>query len=681
MKTRIYKKLILAMFFAFSLKVVIAQETTLVQVKTFDQNLQTISDLELSLDNQNYFETGNDGTIITEIRNTLLPPKVIYITDAELEAESWNYSRGVLEIIIRRKTFEIYTLTIVNTSGVPLKDVIIGLDSAEPTEATANSEGIVQLPVPMNFDLSQSGVFKIQGYRIADTRFSGNTGIITAELISTQVAKPVSSEDIKPTTVLNVDYLDSIQTLTAFFSFIRGLDMTDLNDGQKQMIDNKFRNLMMVLRDSLNQSSTLIGRISDSSLVNDDIIFLTEQALRESRYISDTRREFNEQIELLRAKLTDGGVNLSDSEREKLLSDLAKLDQLLKANELQFIRNQSSFKTALNQLKNKLLNIKDLEDLLSVSELQRLAERQAFQKQLFIVLGIISGLVLLTGLFIYLSQKFNRQRKALAVANDEVKRINDNLENLVARKTVSLRRVNKELDTFLYRSSHDLKRPLTSIIGLANVAKLTLDKKSYELFALTKKTALDMDKLLQKLLMVSHINYPSDYSEVYFPELINKVCNEFKELIEEKGISVSYEISEDIHYISYPILLEIIIKNLLENALFYSSFCADKKPEVKVIVHREDSNLYLSINDNGVGISKEVRNKVWNMFYVGNEKSTGNGLGLYIAHRAVKVLKGGISFATREGKFTTFKVQLPFEKNIIGQTKDPDKKLEGLQLA
>lgn len=681
MKTGIYKLLILAISLAFSLKMVMAQETTLVQVKTFDQNLQTVSNLELSLDKQDYFETGKDGTVITEIRTTLLPPKVIYITDAELEAESWNYSRGVLEIIIRRKTFEIYTLTIVNTSGVPLKDVIIGLDSIEPTEATSNSEGIVQLPVPMNFDLSQPGVFKIQGYRIADTRFSGNTGIITAELISSQVAKPVSSEDIKPTTALNVDYLDSIQTLTAFFSFLRGFDMTDLNDGQKQQIDDKFRDLMMEFRDSLNLSSPLIGRISDSSLVNDDIIFLTEQALRESRYISETRQGFDEQIELINDKLADGGVNLSDAVRKKLLSDLAKLDLLLMANEVQFIRNQANYKSALNQLKNKLLNIKELEDRLSASELQRLAEQQAFRKQLFIVLGVISGLVLLTGLFIYLTQKFNRQRKALAVANAEVKRINDNLENLVARKTKSLRRVNKELDTFLYRSSHNLKRPLTTIIGLANVAKLTMDEESYELFAKTEKTANDMDKLLQKLLMVSQINYPSDYSEVYFPELINNVYNEFKELIEEKGILVSYEISEDIHYISYPMLLEIIIKNLLENALFYSSLCADKKPEVKVIVHREDSNLYLSINDNGEGISKNVRNKVWNMFYVGNEKSTGNGLGLYIAHRAVKVLKGKISFVTREGKYTKFRVQLPLEKNMAGQTKDPNKKLEGLQLA
>ena len=675
-----YKKIILAICITFSFKVVMAQETTLVQVKTFDQKLRTVSNLELSFDQQNYITTGNDGTVITEIDNTLLPPKVIYIADAELEAESWNYSRGILEIIIRKKTFEIYTLTIVDTDGIPLKNVIVGLDSVEPLEATTDSEGIVRLPIPLNLDLSRPEVFKILGYQIAGTRFSGTTGTITANLIPTPIAEPVITEKIEQTSELNVDFLNSINTLSAFYYFIRGLDMAGLNIEQKQMIDDKFLNLMFVFRDSLSQRSPVIASISDSSLVNDDIIYLTEQALRERQYISETQQKFNKQIELINDKLTARGVKLSDTEREKLLGDIAELDQLLLTNEIMFTQNQAEFKLALNQLNNKLLNIEELEDQLSASELKRRSEQEAFRKQLFIVLGVILGFVLLTVLLIYLVQKYNRQKKALTVANSEIERINNDLENRVAKKTASLRRVNKELDTFLYQSSHDLKRPLSSIIGLANVAKLTLDEESYELFAKTKATAQEMDKLLQKLLMVSHINYPSDYSEVFFPELINKVCNEFKGIIEEKGISVSFEISEDIHYKSYPMLLEIIIKNLLENALFFSSIGPGKKPEVKIVVNEEDSNIYISINDNGEGISKQVGNKMWKMFYVGNEKSHGNGLGLYIARRAVKELKGGISVTTKEGKFTKFKVQLPLENDDDGKTTSANKKSEKLQL-
>ena len=78
-----------------------AQESTMVQVKTYDLNLNLFANLELSFDNKNYFNTGTDGSVIVETSNTLLPPKVIYFKDVKLEAESWNYSHGVLEIIVR----------------------------------------------------------------------------------------------------------------------------------------------------------------------------------------------------------------------------------------------------------------------------------------------------------------------------------------------------------------------------------------------------------------------------------------------------------------------------------------------------------------------------------------------------------------------------------------------------
>ena len=102
-----------------------AQESTLVQIKTFDLDLQSISNLELSFDNRNYFNTGADGTIIVEINNTLLPPKVIYFRDKELEAESWNYSHGILEIIIRKKSFETYYVTVLDTDGHVLKKMLL----------------------------------------------------------------------------------------------------------------------------------------------------------------------------------------------------------------------------------------------------------------------------------------------------------------------------------------------------------------------------------------------------------------------------------------------------------------------------------------------------------------------------------------------------------------------------
>jgi signal transduction histidine kinase len=671
MTKKLYQ-IILPIVFLLGINLVMAQETSLVQIKTFDLSLNSISNLELSFDNNNYFNTGSNGSIIVEINNTLLPPKVIYFRDNGLEAESWNYSQGILEIIVRKKSFETYQVTVLDDNGEVLKNVVLKLDSELPIEGTTNSQGGVQLSIPLSLNLQRPEQFKINGYNIVGSDFSGNTGIITAALIPPVIIPQDTPppEISQPIVEINELHLDSLNTLTTFWSYIRGLDMINLSDDQKKLIDNKFSEVYTALSDSLDNISAITGKISDSTLVVNDIIFLTEQAILESRSISRTREEFNEEIGRISEKITDGGGNLSDESRDDFLAQLARLDGLLVANEILFAQNQSYFKESLNDLKNKLLNIEDLEKQLSDAELQRLAEQEIFQRRLLIILGVSFGLLLLLFLFIYLIRKVSKQKKELVIAHEVVKNTNDNLENLVAKRTKTLRRVNKELDTFLYKSSHDLKRPLTTILGLANVAKITLNDEANELFEKTRQTADEMNKLLVKLLTISEINEPAEHSAIHFQNIINQLDAEFKETIEKNKISVAYKIAENIEYQSNTKLVECILRNLFENALLYVSLSERKKPRVEISIYREGAYLRIKVSDNGSGISTDIKSKVWNMFYRGNARSTGNGLGLYIARRAVGVLKGKISFETISGEYTKFNVQLPIiDKKVIKSTK------------
>lgn len=671
MTKKLYQ-IILPIVFLLGINLVMAQETSLVQIKTFDLSLNSISNLELSFDNNNYFNTGSNGSIIVEINNTLLPPKVIYFRDNGLEAESWNYSQGILEIIVRKKSFETYQVTVLDDNGEVLKNVVLKLDSELPIEGTTNSQGGVQLSIPLSLNLQRPEQFKINGYNIVGSDFSGNTGIITAALIPPVIIPQDTPppEISQPIVEINELHLDSLNTLTTFWSYIRGLDMINLSDDQKKLIDNKFSEVYTALSDSLDNISAITGKISDSTLVVNDIIFLTEQAILESRSISRTREEFNEEIGRISEKITDGGGNLSDESRDDFLAQLARLDGLLVANEILFAQNQSYFKESLNDLKNKLLNIEDLEKQLSDAELQRLAEQEIFQRRLLIILGVSFGLLLLLFLFIYLIRKVSKQKKELVIAHEVVKNTNDNLENLVAKRTKTLRRVNKELDTFLYKSSHDLKRPLTTILGLANVAKITLNDEANELFEKTRQTADEMNKLLIKLLTISEINEPAEHSAIHFQNIINQLDAEFKETIEKNKISVAYKIAKNIEYQSNTKLVECILRNLFENALLYVSLSERKKPRVEISIYREGAYLRIKVSDNGSGISTDIKSKVWNMFYRGNARSTGNGLGLYIARRAVGVLKGKISFETISGEYTKFNVQLPIiDKKVIKSTK------------
>ena len=320
-----------------------------------------------------------------------------------------------------------------------------------------------------------------------------------------------------------------------------------------------------------------------------------------------------------------------------------------------------------------------MERQLSDVEKQRRAEQAIFQKRLLIILSVSVGLLFLVILFIYLIRKVSKQKKELTFAHVQVKNTNDNHEVLVAKRTKSLRKVNKELDTFLYKSSHDLKRPLTTILGLANVAKITLNDEANELFEKTRQTADEMNKLLIKLLTISEINDPVDYSKIHFQNILDGLHNEFKETIDTNNITVAYKIADNIEYHSHAKLVECIFRNLLDNAFLYSSHSERKNPKVDVSVFRKDEFIQIEVSDNGAGISTDIKNKVWNMFYRGNTMSTGNGLGLYITKRAVGVLKGNISFNTVSGKSTTFNVQLPIVKPKAKKPKAKIKKPIELQ--
>ena len=104
----------------------------------------------------------------------------------------------------------------------------------------------------------------------------------------------------------------------------------------------------------------------------------------------------------------------------------------------------------------------------------------------------------------------------------------------------------------------------------------------------------------------------------------------------------------------------MIIKNLLENALWFSSMHENNQvPKVGINVTQENGQVSINLQDNGPGIEQNIRDKIWDMFFVGHEQSKGNGLGLYITRKAVKALNGDIQFRSQENGMTIFEVQLP----------------------
>jgi len=219
---------------------------------------------------------------------------------------------------------------------------------------------------------------------------------------------------------------------------------------------------------------------------------------------------------------------------------------------------------------------------------------------------------------------------------------------------------NEELNTFIYKSSHDLRAPLASILGLINVSEMEVkDAEAAKYFALIKDRILTQDKILSELLRVSRI-----YGVVLKPEFLHPGAT-IKEILESKegtgkAADIKFKFKDDHKKrIKTDILLFMsIVQNIVTNAIEYKN-SAIKKPQIKVNITSMDNGVNITVEDNGIGIEEAVQPHVYNMFYRGHKDAQGSGLGLYITKKAVEKLGGNIKLNSTEGKGSAFTVFLP----------------------
>jgi signal transduction histidine kinase len=255
-------------------------------------------------------------------------------------------------------------------------------------------------------------------------------------------------------------------------------------------------------------------------------------------------------------------------------------------------------------------------------------------------------------------EEIQAQAEELIESNQVISRINENLESKIQERTQELKEAYRELDTFFYRSSHDFRRPLTTFMGLAEVAKVTLkDSFALELFGKVNETARSLDKMLSKLQSVSLIGSQElVYSEVLLKEMVQVELDSFRNTLLEKSIEVKIELDHIDHFYSYPALVKIIFQNLIENAV---SFCKTEDAWIMIKARRSGQHVILEVSDNGQGIEDQYLSRVSEMYFRANEKSKGNGLGLYIVKKIVDKLKGTIEVQSIYGEGTSVIVSIP----------------------
>jgi signal transduction histidine kinase len=260
------------------------------------------------------------------------------------------------------------------------------------------------------------------------------------------------------------------------------------------------------------------------------------------------------------------------------------------------------------------------------------------------------------------SEEVQAQSEELQLSNQTIVQINERLEAMVDTRTKELKQAYKELDTFFYRSSHDFRRPLTTFMGLAEVAKITVkDQAALELFGKVNETARNLDKMLVKLQSVSEMgSHQLAFKEIFIREIFESELDQHRDLIRDYMIKVTNVIEPGLTFYSYPALIKIICENLIENAIFFRK---DYEDGIKLSAFSVDGGITITIEDQGQGIDPEYIDRVFDMYFRANERSKGNGLGLYIVKKVTEKLNGTISLTSTKGVGTLVTIFIPNQVN------------------
>lgn len=236
------------------------------------------------------------------------------------------------------------------------------------------------------------------------------------------------------------------------------------------------------------------------------------------------------------------------------------------------------------------------------------------------------------------------------------------VRDVTARKTAEreLLQRNFELDSFVYRSSHDLKAPLNSLMGLIDILnsqELPPEMTTY--LQLMDRSVVKLDTFIRNLSDFSRIaRLEVQHQRIDFVELLTETQESLKYMDHSDRIEQRVEITGETPFVGDNFHTNIVLSNLISNAIKYQ----DHKKEVsfvEVSVSLDLEHATIVVTDNGIGIPKEHQSRLFELFFRASTQSFGSGLGLYITQNAIEKIGGNISMESEEGKGTSFKLVVP----------------------
>jgi signal transduction histidine kinase len=260
--------------------------------------------------------------------------------------------------------------------------------------------------------------------------------------------------------------------------------------------------------------------------------------------------------------------------------------------------------------------------------------------------------------------KLNKSQEAMLVMVEDLNKLTVELKE----ERLKLQLTNKELETFSYSVSHDLRAPLRAIDGYSNILfedySGVLDQEGLRLLSLLRENSQKMDRLITDLLALSRVSRSElNFLRIDMEEMARSIFNELSDDTEKE--SATFSVGELPVAFADPILMKQVWSNLISNSIKYTK--PKEKRNIYVSGRAENGFNFYSVIDNGVGFNPAYTHKIFETFQRlhRSDQFEGTGVGLSIVQRIILRHGGTVGADGIEGEGATVWFSLPAQIHSV----------------